>query len=145
MHKVSLKKWGVVLALFVMAATGTVTYLLVFKKEAKNVEEVTSVGSVITTPDENFLNSLDSFASKTSDKQEKAKAYRTLGGSYEQTGQFTKALEAYRNAKSLYAESNFSDEEKKLIDESIAALEHITSINSGESTTQSGGFKEPNE
>ncbi|MCW1907938.1 MAG: tetratricopeptide repeat protein [Candidatus Saccharibacteria bacterium] len=98
---------------------------------------------VLSEPDDNFFSVVTSYVNSTENMTEKARGYKTLADAYTQAGKYDESLEAYYKAQSLEAQSDFSDEEKETIKNSILALEYKKEVNSKPPVSIEGGFKEP--
>lgn len=131
-----------------LASIGSTMYFLSSRSSNDGEEEPTLASTlrtvpVLSEPDDNFFTTVTSYVNTTDNMTEKARGYKTLADAYSQAGKYDESLEAYYKAQSLEAQSDFSDEEKETIKNSILALEYKKEVTSKPPVSIEGGFKEP--
>ena len=133
------KKYLSILILLVGVALLTLVYVLVVQKDSSNVNDRASQEEMLpppttlaeaarremyfNVPDDDYFNALENFALSTDNEREKARTYKTLGDDYYKVGKAKESLNAYTKSKELFDLSDFTDEEKNFIEETISIID----------------------
>lgn len=136
----------VVVACFVLII-GVILYFMIFKNEpTANQGNQQEVDQPLSLPDQKFVENLRNKVNLESTSiSEKAKTYKTIADTLSLQGDYKGALEAYKQAKLLQSETDFTEEEIVIIDSSIEALQYRVDFNESTQAEITDGFKEPNE